>query len=144
MFGAEFWWAIFGLLLIFSELLLPGVILMFFGFGALVTALVAWVTPASLNLQIIVFSVASVASLVLMRKYLKKMFSGRAAVADSVMQDGVIGQRAVVEEAIESGRAGKVKLHGAAWSAESDENLEVGAVVEVIEQKSLVLIVKRK
>ena len=54
MFNAAFWWTIAGLALMISEFAVPGLILFFFGIGALLTALLAWVTPIGIEGQIAV------------------------------------------------------------------------------------------
>ena len=54
-------WFLVGLGLLLLELVLPGLVILFFGVGAWVTALVCAFTDISLNWQILIFLVASLA-----------------------------------------------------------------------------------
>jgi membrane protein implicated in regulation of membrane protease activity len=67
-------WFLIGLGLLLLELILPGLVIIFFGAGAWITALVCVVTDINLNWQILIFLVASLLGLVLVRKYLKRKF----------------------------------------------------------------------
>ena len=67
-------WFLIGLGLLLLDLALPGLVILFFGTGAWVTALVCALADISLNVQILIFLVASLLGLVLLRKYLKNRF----------------------------------------------------------------------
>ena len=52
----EIIWAIFGVILFVLEFLIPGVVISFFGLGAMITALTTYLNlTSSLDLQLIVF-----------------------------------------------------------------------------------------
>ena len=70
-------WFLVGLGLLLLELALPGLVVLFFGAGAWVTALVCAITDINLNWQIFIFLIASLLGLVLLRSYLKKRFFGK-------------------------------------------------------------------
>ena len=144
MFSPAFWWTLVGIVLMICEFAVPGLILFFFGVGALVTALASLVFPLSLTMQLVVFVVASLVSLFGLRRFLKTVFMGRASSvnANDSVSDGMIGEEASVTDPIAPGDPGKVLLHGTAWKAESEERLEAGQAVVVVNQKSLTLIVK--
>ena len=145
MFSSEFWWAIVGIGLMICEFAVPGLILLFFGLGALCTALLTWIFPMSLAVELGVFATASLVSLFSLRRFLSPIFTGRAtAVHSDAPPEGFGGEEAEVKEAIAPGAPGKVILHGTAWKAKSDEALEPGQAVVVTGQKSLTLIVKSK
>ena len=59
----ELIWFFIGLLLLFVELVVPGLVIAFFAFGAWVVAAVYLFTPLSLNQQLALFIMASVLSL---------------------------------------------------------------------------------
>lgn len=124
------------------EFAVPGLILFFFGLGALFTALLSWMIPMSLTVQLVVFATASLVSLFGLRRWLKPIFMGGASAADDMLPEGMAGQEAKVLEPITPGVAGRVELNGTAWKAESEESLEEGQTVVVVSQKSLTLIVK--
>jgi len=146
MFNPAFWWTVAGIVLMICEFSVPGLILFFFGVGALVTALAALLFPMSLTMQLIVFVVASLVSLFGLRRFLKPVFMGRSTAVndDDSVVEGMVGEECEVSESIVPGASGKVVLHGTAWKAESKEALEVGQAVVVVNQKSLTLIVKSK
>ncbi|HPQ97289.1 MAG TPA: NfeD family protein, partial [Thiolinea sp.] len=66
----EYWhWLVVGVLLLALEVFVPGAILMWFGFGALVTGAVLWLIPdLDMSWQLLLFSLLSVASLILWHK----------------------------------------------------------------------------
>lgn len=140
-----FWWTVVGVVLMISEFAVPGLILFFFGLGALVTALAAWLLPISLSWQLAIFIVASLIALFGLRRLLKPVFTGRiTAVTPEALSEGLVDAEGVVTEAIAPGSPGKVLLNGTGWKAESDEELDAGRTVVVAGQKSLTLIVKGK
>ena len=74
--SAPLFWLIIGVILLFLELVLPGFVLFFFGMGALLASLAAYLFELSLSWQLALFIIASLASLfslrnVIQRKYLK-------------------------------------------------------------------------
>ena len=60
-------WFMVGLGLLLLELAIPGLVILFFGVGAWVTALVCALSDINLNLQILIFLIASLLRLVLLR-----------------------------------------------------------------------------
>ena len=70
-------WFLIGLGLVLVEFMIPGAIIVFFGVGAWIAALTTWIgLTDSLAWQIIVFSVSSVALLLMLRRRLKGQFLG--------------------------------------------------------------------
>ena len=55
----------------------------------------------------------------------------------------IVGQRAVVTQAIGPNRPGKVELRGANWEAAAGETLEPGTPVRVVKKESISLTVER-
>lgn len=143
MFSPAFWWALTGIILMICEFAVPGLILFFFGLGALFTALLTWLLPLSLTWQLAVFIVASLVSLFLLRRMLKSVFTGRStARSGDALSETLAGEEGTVSETIAPGAPGKVRLHGTDWKAEAEEPLEVGRSVIVVSQRSLTLVVK--
>ncbi|MEN8226507.1 MAG: NfeD family protein [Bacteroidota bacterium] len=136
-------WFLIGLGLLLLELLLPGLVILFFGTGAWVTALVCAITDVNLNWQILIFLVASLLGLILLRKYLKRRFFSRT---DKEIQDQLeefIGRKARAVEEFKNG-AGKVEFKGTRWSARSSEPVSKGDWVTIQSKESLTLNVKPK
>jgi membrane protein implicated in regulation of membrane protease activity len=112
-------WFLIGLGLLLLELILPGLVIVFFGVGAWVTALVTAFTDINLNWQILIFLVASLLGLVLLRKYLKKRFFDRTNKEIDDQLEEFIGHKAMAIEDFEGG-TGKVEFKGTLWSARSE------------------------
>lgn len=140
----EIIWTLVGLGLLFLELMLPGLIVFFFGVGALIVAGICFFAEISINLQLGIFIVTSIALLIILRGLLKKVFMGHSKSADG---DGsslseFVGERAIVKEKITPQRPGKVEFHGSNWAAIADGTIEEGATVEITAQDNITLKVK--
>ena len=143
----ELIWFLIGLALLIIEFIIPGLIIGFFGAGAWIVAIVCLFSAyvaGSINTQLIIFIIASVLSLLLLRKWLKGMFIGHTKSKQDLTEDlkEFIGERAVVKEKITPKIRGKVEIHGTNWVAESDEEIAEGTVVEIISKENLTLKVK--
>ena len=72
-----FVWCLAGIILFVIEFIVPGFVVFFFGLGALIVGLLCYLIPAlSVNSQLIIFVISSIATLVLLRKWFKSIFSG--------------------------------------------------------------------
>jgi len=140
----EIIWFFIGLLLALLEFGIPGLIILFFGIGAWVTALSCMLFDVGLNGQIIIFIISSLLSILLLRKSLKKMFFKEDPDREEVLADEFIGQTAVVEQEISANKSGKVSFKGAHWEAMSEQKLKTGQQVEIIGKESIKLIVAAK
>lgn len=141
----ELAWFLVGLLLLLAELVTPGFVVIFFGVGAWITALlIALGVLPSFNAQLLTFMIASVVSLVLFRKKGRSLFEGRRAggYGASEAVDSVVGENAVVVVDIAPNVAGKVEFNGSHWQAEADVAIAKGTTVTVVERRNLTLIVK--
>jgi membrane protein implicated in regulation of membrane protease activity len=128
-------WALIGLGLIALEAILPGFVIMFFGLGALITALAAWIFDIPLPWQALLFAAASVASLVTLRGTCKKIFQGGLRnVSDPLGRMGsFIGTAAIVTENISRAAPGRIKARGSFYAAVADSNITAGETVRIIE-----------
>lgn len=140
----ELIWFLIGLLLFLAELVVPGFVIFFFGVGAWVTALFCLLFDPGINLQIIIFAVSSVLSLLALRRIIqKKVFYGKEEKAEAV-EDEFTGKEAEALIAFGPGEKGKVEFKGTTWSAESDSSIKAGQRVVIIEKDSFSLIVEPK
>jgi membrane protein implicated in regulation of membrane protease activity len=140
----ELIWFLVGLVLLVAEFIVPGLIIAFFAVGAWVVALVCLVTPLSLNAQLGLFIISSVVLLVGARRWVKGLFGGFATDRQNANVDlnEYVGQRAIVTSEITPKLAGRVEFHGTHWTAQADEEIAVGAVVEITQKSSATLKVK--
>ena len=140
----ELIWFFVGLVLLFVEMVVPGLIVAFFAFGAWVVAAVHLFQPLTVNQQLALFIMASVLSLALARSWLKSLFSGYVSSRSdgSVDLGEFVGQRAKVIEKISPRMPGRVEFHGSTWQAEADGEIAEGNMVEVVAKDNLTLKVK--
>ena len=109
-------WLVVGLFLVLVELAAAGgFYVIFFGVSAVLVGLLASVGAAGgVGVQLLLFSVLSVASLLLFRSRLVKRFQGDP---QAPPVDQLIGEIGVVLEDLVPGAVGKVELRGSSWSA---------------------------
>lgn len=123
-------WFLLGAVLMFSEFLLPGFIVIFFGIAAWLVALAVWTFDISFDTQILIFIIASIISILTLRRYFKSTFKGDTVGMDSL--DRRIGQHAEVVEAIPAKGTGRIRGLGSTWPAVADEPIAVGTPVEIV------------
>jgi membrane protein implicated in regulation of membrane protease activity len=135
-------WFLVGIACYVIELALPGFIIFFFGVGAWCVALVLALTNVSLAVQLIIFLVCSIVTLVLLRSRLRSVFLGGALEQDdSVNVDTAPATGTVTEDIVPPGM-GRVKYGGSFWRAAADEKIPVGTVVDIVEKKDLIVKVR--
>ena len=134
-------WFLIGLGLLLLELVLPGLVILFFGAGAWVTALACVIHDFSLNWQILIFLLASLLGLVLLRKYLKRRFFERKSEEVEDQLEEFLGRKARAVEDFKGGR-GKVEFKGTQWSARCEEKVRKNQWVTIVKKDSLILDVK--
>ncbi len=131
------YWLYLGVALILFEVMTPGLVSIFFGLAALTVALAVWlVSGIGQGWQWIAFSVFSVLYIFLLRKSLKRIFSGDREVSDSP-GDEYTGKLAVVTVAVAPNKPGRVELGGTTWTAEAECELAAGTSVRIVGKKNL-------
>ncbi len=147
MFGPWFWWAVAGLLLIGAETFIPGLAIIFFGMGAIVTSLLCLLPPfaAAPAVQALFWTGSSVFFLAILRKTFMRLLKGSIfyrVPADEV--DGIAGELAAVTERIRPDDPGRVKFRGTSWKAIAYmESFEPGDSVRVMSREGLALVVTK-
>ena len=134
-------WFLVGLGLLLLELALPGLVILFFGAGAWVTALVCAITDISLNWQIFIFLISSLLGLVLLRRYLRKRFFSKSDKETEDPLEEFIGKKALAVDDFKNG-GGKVEFKGTRWTARCDEPVKKGEWVTILSKESLIFTVK--
>lgn len=123
-------WILLGVLFFVVEIATSQVVTIWFAIGA-IGAIFANVLKCSIVVQIIVFSVISMITLLIARPYMKKFTQTKVQPTNV---DMCIGSKAVVTEEINNtAGTGQVKVKGAIWSAKSSDD-------SVILKDSIVLI----
>ncbi len=137
-------WFVLGGAFMLLEFVSPGVVILFFGVGAWLVALLCLFFPLSLNLQLTIFLVSSVVLLVVFRSRLARLLK-RAAETETPLDDTLddfVGKRAVVTEKIAPNVPGKVEFRGTYWEAEADAAIPKGAHVQIVAKDNITLKVK--
>lgn len=151
MIDPALYWLIIGVMLFFLELAVPGFILFFFALGALLTALVTWLSPVSIALQLALFITASLVSLLSLRNVIQKNFissppkEGESEDEDKDEDEELVmpGDKGVVSSTIIPPAEGRIKYSGTSWRAIADEKIEEGEIVSIIRRKDLVIHVEK-
>ena len=114
-------WLAGGLALVVAELVTPsGFFIIFFGVGALAVGLLAATEVVTSQwLEWLLFSVLSVASLMLFRGPLQSTMQ----VPRPPNVDSLVGVLAIVQERLLPGVVGKVEVRGSIWSARNTSNV---------------------
>ena len=143
-FNPIFIWAVIGLIFVGAEFFVPGVVIVFFGLGALLTSILSGLIPGlkhSMALQIILWLASSSLSLAFLRKYLSQVFRGKMVTTDGSEPSGKIAE---VTESISPENPGRVHFQGTTWKATSfTESFQPGEKVEIIKEDGLSLIVTK-
>ena len=123
-----YWWALAALMLV-CEMLLPGVVFLFLAIGAAVAGLVLLIAAdLSLEIQLVVFAIVSVASAIGLRRYLRGLQPGTASVLNA-RGEALVGKVFVLDQPILAGR-GRIKLGDGSWIV-TGPDMVAGAKVRV-------------
>jgi membrane protein implicated in regulation of membrane protease activity len=145
--NSALFWFLAGIILMLLEMILPGFVIFFFGVGAIITAILTWTKVIqTTDTQFIVFIVSSLATLLILRRNVKRYFAGGVTQSKDKgnISKEIIGERVIVTEDINPEKlSGKVELHGTMWNASADSMISKGETVEIIGSKDLTLHVKK-
>jgi inner membrane protein len=140
----ELLWFIIGLGLFLLELVIPGFFIFFFGLGAWVTALVCLIGEPGINLQIVIFALTSVLSLIGLRRIIQRKFFYSKGNKSEEVEDEFTGKEALAVSDFGGQKTGKIEFKGTRWNAESSSEITVGQRVVIIEKDNFKLIVEPK
>lgn len=128
-------WLVLGILLIIAEMFVPTFALLWFGIAAISVALLSWLLPLSVSLQVILWLVLSIVCVFIWFKFIKPMDTDKtkAGLGGSV----IIGETGLITVKPHDEKAGTVRFSvpivGATeWQCRTrDESVEVGDKVRV-------------
>ena len=147
---SEYWyiWLILGAIFIAAEMFTTGFVLLWFGVGALVAALLSLTGLVGLPLQIIAFLFVSVALTIASRTIFENVFMrsspGRALKMGVETMPGRIG--VVVNSSEGPLKEGAVRVFGSTWRAfpvEGEDPLKEGEQVEIARVEGASVYVRR-
>lgn len=134
-------WVVAAVVLVIAEATTTAFVAIYFGFAALVTALAA-VIGLPVALQLVVFGVVSVGSMVLTRPALRRAVGRSSGIRTGV--DAMQGRIGVVVRPIAELEPGQVKVGGETWTARSfydGESIPEGARIEVVRVEGVTALV---
>jgi inner membrane protein len=136
-------WLVVGLVLVALEMAAAGgFYVIFFGVAAIAISALRVVDLADpLWVQLLLFSVIAVASLLIFRRRLLQGWLGAGGAADV---DSLVGDTAFALEEIPAGEVGRVELRGTTWSARNStaQSIAKGRRCTVIRTDRLMLFVR--
>lgn len=139
-YNAAVIWFIIGFAFFLLEFVVPGLILFFFAVGAWIVAILSFFLDLSINAQLIIFLASSLLTILLFRKWVKKILWVKNH--SSEIEDEFIGKSGRAETFIGPRQNGKVDFKGTSWDAKSEDIIEKGEEITVIGNESILLIVK--
>ena len=134
-------WVVAAVVLVIVEATTTAFVAIYFGFAALVTAMAA-VVGLPVALQLVVFGVVSVGSMVLTRPALRQAAGRTTGIRTGV--DAMQGRVGVVVRPIAELDPGQVKIGGETWTARSffdGESIPEGARIEVVRVEGVTALV---
>ena len=141
---AKIGWLLFGVVLIALEFFAPGIVLVFFGAGGIVTSLTTWAgwTPDTSS-QATVFGVSSLVMLFGLRHFVKKWFVGHTQHGGGNHDDDFTGREARVLISLPGdNHDGKVEIKGGQWKARSQMPIAAGSIVIIERREGLTFYVR--
>jgi hypothetical protein len=124
-----YWWALAAVLLI-CEMMMPGIVFLFLAIGAAVSGLVLLLaSTASLELQLFIFAIVSVASAVALRPILRRLQDRRGEAGLNARGQSLVGKTFFLDQPILAGR-GRVQLGDGSWIV-TGPDMVAGSMVRV-------------
>jgi len=133
-------WFITFLVLLLIEVITVNLVTIWFAIGSLAALIASFITD-SFVIQMIVFIVVSVISLLLTKPIMRKI---RAFDVTPTNYDRVIGKVGEVTKKIGKNQYGEVKIFGNTWTACSDEVINAGSKVKVLDVEGVKLVVEKE
>jgi len=141
-------WFLLGLTLAFLEFAVPGVILIFFGVGAWIVAGTTYLKlTVSFESQLLLFTFASIALLISLRKWIHGKFYGHVSDEQDLSKnlDEFTGQSVLVLKDVIPGKmGGAVEFKGASWGAVSEEHIKNGEFGIITDIDGITLKIRKK
>lgn len=140
-------WGVLGLILLGLEMATGTFYILWFGVAGLLVAGLTWLAPSmSLTLQVFLFAVLSLGSLLIWKQFYKK---DEVDLRVGQSQGDEIGRLGTITEAVSAKQNGKIKfaqgvMGSREWAAIATEDLEVGAEAVIVAIEGNALRVTRK
>lgn len=137
------YWLIAGLIALGLEAAINGFILVFFGLGALITALFApWISTEQ---EWALFSILSIALILIFRQKIRDRIQTKPGqdLKDDFMHS-LVGKSATVQKDIQAHSPGRIEVHGSTWTAHAKEFIPAGTTVTITHIQNMDLWVQKE
>ncbi len=124
-------WVVVGVLCAVVEIAMPHMVLIFFSLGGWAAAAAA-AFGLALEWQIGIFIALSILSLLLLRRHVKGIFSGRAKAGEDEGAHPMTGRTGIVSRALTPFAPGEITIGGSFWRAASSKPIDHGERVRVL------------
>ncbi len=130
--------------LIVLELIVPGMVLVFLGAGALLVALLVWLGLVQTWVaSITTWFIASLVLLLVLRSFFQRFMSGDAETQSTDEDFDTYGKVVDVVEAIGPDKEGRIRYRGTTWQAACyDNTLEAGTKAQIVCRENLIWVVE--
>lgn len=145
-FNNYLFWLVGGSTLVLLEFLIPGLVVIFLGLGALITSGLMYLGYIQGPwLAIACFAVASVLMLVTLRKMILRFYPSLSEKVETDEHALIVGKRAEAISALTAhDYSGRVKYSGTTWPARSEAGtIASGVEVEIVAQENINLVVRQ-
>lgn len=141
-FSLEVLWFLLGAVFFLLELLIPGVVFVFFGIAAWLTGGMTYLFGVSLEVQLLVFLLSSVLGILTLRRLFKERFMSEASPTDEDLVKEFEGEIVIAETDFDSSGSGKVAFRGSTWKASSFKQVQKGDRLRVLAKENIRLSVE--
>ena len=137
-------WIVAGAVLIVLELIVPGMVLVFLGAGALLVALFVWLGLIQTWMAAITtWFIASLVLLLVLRSFFQRFMSGDVERQSTNEDFAAYGEVVDVVEAIGPDKEGRIRYRGTTWQAICyDHTLDAGTKAHIVCRDNLIWIVE--
>lgn len=137
-------WIIVGILLVFAEFIVPGLISVFIGLGALTVALLLYFQIIeNIASQFLVLFISSTVYIFSLRLLVMRYYPSNTEKFNVDEESMIIGQSALVIKEIPVNGMGRIQYGESTWNAISNENLKIlkGEKVTILKRSNISWIV---
>lgn len=121
-------WAIFGIILVLSELIIPGAVVVFLGISALLVSFTLWTGwIEGIIPSLILWFISSLFLILLLRSLAMRFIPGETEIQNTDEDLDAIGAEVLVIETVGPNQTGRIRFRGTTWEVDSKDNKEITA-----------------
>lgn len=134
-------WFIAGGILLALEVMLPGTYMLWLGLAAIATGVIGWIVSLTWQVQVVIFAVLSVVSVLLGRRFYPTVVTTTDKPFLNRRADAFVGRIFTLDEPIVSG-SGRVRIDDSTWRV-TGPDCPAGSKVRVTQADGASLIVEK-